>query len=91
MPERKPREQVRVTHPSGRFTVLVSVPRSKVLAARGYTLPGQAAPVASTAPGAVNRAALIARAKELGITASGTNAALAQAVADAEDAAAGDD
>lgn len=87
MAEHKARERVRVTHPTGRFTVLVSPSRAAVLAGRGYTLPSEAAAATSAAPGGANRAALIARAKELGIPAVGTNVALTEAIKAAEEAA----
>lgn len=91
MAQRKPRERVNVTHPSGAFSVQVSPARAAVLAGRGYSLPGEAAAAAKSAPGGADRAALIARAKALGIPASGTNAALLANVEAGEKALAGDD
>lgn len=60
-----PRERVALRHPSGKFTVLVSPSRAAALAARGYQ-PLEPAP-APDRPQGVDRKALMARAKALGI------------------------
>lgn len=87
-----PRERVAVTHPHGRPTVLVSPSRAEALLKRGYT-PGEAPRRTRAADEpALNRRDLNARAKELGIPATGKNEELAAATAAAEAAAGnGDD
>lgn len=79
--------RVTLQHPTGRFTVHVLPKRATALVSRGY----RATEAASDEPTPLKRADLIARAKELGVPATGTNEALAAAIADAEDAATGDD
>jgi hypothetical protein len=86
--ERVAGQTYRLMHPSGRFSIaVVGDARRDTFLRRFYTMARIADPgpiVVSKAPGGATRAALIARAKELGIPAKGTNEALAAAIAEAE-------
>lgn len=71
--------KVTLTHPSGKFTVTVKARRADALVERGYTREG-GSKASSDSSGLSARNALVARAKELGVPAKGSNAELAAAI-----------
>ncbi len=78
----------RLQHPRGHVITVLSADRRDIFVRRGYTALGEATaeptPTETPAEQPVKRADLIARAKELGIPAKGTNDALQAAIAEAE-------
>jgi len=70
--------KVTLVHPSGKFDIQVNERRAAHFLKRGYSSSS------ATSGGLGKRNALVARAKELGISAKGTNAELEAAIAAAE-------
>ena len=77
--------KVTLVHPSGKFDVQVNERRAAHFMARGYSEAQPARAVRPPASGGLSkRNALVARAKELGVPAKGSNAELEAAIEEAE-------
>jgi hypothetical protein len=100
MPRKPAPERVTLTHPSGRFTVSVTVDRAAALAERGYTgyTAPDAAPAADSAPEAADdgyEALTVAKLTDelasRGLPTSGNKADLVARLLDDDDEHSGDD
>jgi hypothetical protein len=80
-----PRERVALTHPTGKFSVLVSANRAAQLIGRGYKPHAAGTTTTAGTPVSIpNRNELTIRAKAAGVPVKGTNADLLAAIVAAE-------